>query len=145
MLSWSTIRPWALTTVIAFIYYWISITIWSVLPRVNPITNWLLDNFSGSGFYYPLITFHDSVVNIAIAVPFALLIRNVAPHRRWILVSFAALVLFLWAFRYVLFDASYYRIILKNPSTVVAIIISSAALPISLVVFERIKTMRSAA
>ena len=144
MPDWSSIRPWALTILIAAVYYWLSVMIWFFLPRINPITNWLLDTYAGSGLYRPLITMHDCVVNLAIAMPFALIIRNVSPNHRWILVTFAAIVLFLWTFRLVLFDASYFRLVAEHPSTVMAIVISSAALPISLLIFEGIKSIRSA-
>ncbi len=145
MPNWSSIRPWSLTILIAAVYYWLSVTIWSFLPQINPITNWLLDEHAGSGFYRPLVALHDCFVNLAIAMPFALIIRNISPNRRWFFVPFAAVVLFLWTFRYVLFDTSYYRIVAEYPSSVVLIVVSSAALPLSLLIFERIRALRSAA
>ena len=100
------VRPWAQLAGLALIYRAIATTIWTYLPRHNPITQWLLDTYAGpsSELYYALVFVHDAIVNVLLALPVAYLITRIKPDRRWLYIAAFVLAMFVWDYRVVLFE-----------------------------------------
>ncbi len=105
MIAHRAIQPWAFLIGIVLSYRLCLIVVWAYLPSHNPITKWFLETYAGSNeaMYYLLISIHDTVVNILLALPFAFLISKIRPDRRWLYVTASVLVIFLWEYRLVLF------------------------------------------
>ena len=47
-MQWNKAKPWLSAVGVAVAYDAAVVTVWAILPRYNPITNWLLDRFAGT-------------------------------------------------------------------------------------------------
>ena len=121
--------------------------VWIWLPRHNPLTQWLLDTYSGpnSDLFYVLIHIHDSIVNILLALPFAYLITRIRPDRRWLYAVAVVLAMFIWDYRVVLFARrDFFDFIFWNGRTLAGFIQYMLYLPVSVFCVSMFMSRRAA-
>jgi len=79
---------------IGIVYYWVAVLVWGFLGANNPINEMLLDAFVRHERYIVtyriIISLHDVVVNVLVALPFAAIFRWIPPLRNWTYVLLGA-------------------------------------------------------
>ena len=77
----------------------IAVDIWGYLASGhNPVANWLLEKLGSRDVFWVAIGFHDAIVNILIAVPFAALLFVRPSINKWKYAAVAGAAYFLLAF-----------------------------------------------
>jgi hypothetical protein len=77
---------------IGIAYYWLTVLVWGYVGAYNPINKILLEAFPNQdhrALYRVLISLHDVIINILVALPFAAAFRFVPPLRSWTYVVLA--------------------------------------------------------
>lgn len=77
---------------IGIAYYWLVVLVWGYVGAYNPVNKILVDALARHGHrisYRLLISLHDVLVNILIALPFAAVFRFLPALRNWTYVVLA--------------------------------------------------------
>lgn len=85
---------------IGILYHWVMVAVWGFLGASNPINDALLDMLMRRenrhvAAYWTLISTHDLLVHLLIALPFAATFRFVPALRNWTYVMLAAAAAFI--------------------------------------------------
>ena len=142
------LRPWVLLAGITLTYRLVVQIVWAFLPAYNPVTTWLLDSYGGSNstLYYALIHLHDSIVNVAVALPFAYLITKLQPDRRWLYALAAVVAMFLWDYRLVLFvRQDFFDFMIRYDRAFIGLVLYLSYLPVTMLCLSVVQSRRNAA
>lgn len=77
---------------IGIAYYWVATFLWGYIAAYNPINEVLLDVLVRRGHitaYRVIISIHDVIVNLFVALPFAAAFRFIPALRNWTYVTLA--------------------------------------------------------
>jgi len=77
---------------IGIAYYWVAAFLWGYIAAYNPIHEMLLDVLVRRGHiaaYRVIISIHDVIVNLFVALPFAAVFRFLPALRHWTYVALA--------------------------------------------------------
>jgi len=80
---------------VGFVYYWAAVEFWGIYAAGNPINDTLLDVLVRRGHnmaYRVIISVHDVILNVLLALPFAAVFRLLRAVRSWTHVGLAATV-----------------------------------------------------
>ena len=122
-------------------------TVWSYLPKYNPVTQWILDTYAGvnRALYYTLIFANDVIVNMLLALPIAYLISKIRPDRRWLYVAAIVVAMFVWDYRLVLFERrDFFSFVSTSTLALVGLVLYVSYLPFALFCITRLSDQESA-
>jgi hypothetical protein len=119
----------AITAIVAA-YKYIADIIWGYLGAYGPMLSLMRPLRRQSPILVEsLITVHDTVVNIVIAYPFALLILRTPAYFRWRFVAVAVAASFIYDYRLVILDSSEWHLFLTTRVDYYGIIADILVLP----------------
>tara|TARA_R110000744_G_scaffold53416_4_gene114103 strand:+ start:225 stop:644 length:420 start_codon:yes stop_codon:yes gene_type:complete len=98
-----------LSALAGVIYFVLLGYIWTYIALYNPIANWLTVNFPQSEWLYPLLYLHDSLINLVLAFPLALLIYSLRPKHYFLYIAVALVPSVALNHRFWVFDAELNR------------------------------------
>lgn len=111
-----------------------AVFLWTFLAVSNPIIDWLLDSLARKGHevtYRLAIYSHDLIVNVMLALPFAVFIAFLTPRRSWSYLWVALTVsvcLLNWS---LLLDPGHFAIVLGLPSFYLGTLVMVLSLPLA--------------
>ncbi len=80
--------------------------LWGYIAIYNPTSEWELGTLLplGEGYYWAFVHIRDTLINICLTFPLAVLLKRSRLQLGWLYVSAAALVVFIWDYRNVFSD-----------------------------------------
>ena len=93
-------------TVIWFCYSRGLYFLWGYIAIYNPMSEWELRTLLplGEGYYWVFVHTRDTLINICLILPLALLLKSSRLQLGWLYILAAALVVFIWDYRNVFSD-----------------------------------------
>lgn len=144
-MNWNDVRPWGLAVGVAIAYYFVLAMFWGLFATYNPIFKWLLNTYAVTdpALFRLAVWSHDIVVNVLLALPFALLITKISPDRRWAYVALAVLLVFIGQYRLVLFDIGLLEFLVHSNDALFGMIFTLVCLPFALLLVTLVQRRRA--
>jgi hypothetical protein len=90
----------ALSAVVGFVQWqWVLPYCWMYIAAYNLIPHWLAVHGVTSTLWYAVLFVHDTIINVFLCLPAALVLRRLSPHKPLTYLAIAVLTGFLWSQR----------------------------------------------
>ncbi|SHF32758.1 hypothetical protein SAMN04487965_1946 [Microbulbifer donghaiensis] len=73
-----SLLPLAIVAVFGLLQFLALALLWGHLGQLSPVSRWLMDNLTGTAWFYPLLWLHDLLINVLLCLPLVLLIRRIS-------------------------------------------------------------------
>jgi hypothetical protein len=91
----------AVSAVIGFVQWqWVLPYCWMYIAVHNPIPHWLIIHGVRGTLLYAVLFVHDTMINVFLCLPAALVLRRLSPHKPLTCLAIAVLTGFLWENRW---------------------------------------------
>lgn len=86
-----------ITALIGFVFlHYVMVIPWAYIPNINPLSDWLIEDYAGAVWFRPVLYVHDFIINIVLVSPLAVFIYYLRPSSYVLYALVAVMPEFIW-------------------------------------------------
>ena len=117
-------KPLWITILIVFsiVHVELCTSIWSYITLVSPTRESILNELSGSVFFWPTVFVHDVIINALLILPGAILVAIWVPLSNWTLALTYGATMYIWPYHITAVEFGLPLAFYMHPSVLIAVV-----------------------